>query len=64
MNAPSAEAIARAVLESHAAAFYVLAPTQFEAREKVIASAAQAIAPVIDAMLREHAEAVCTANAT
>ena len=59
---PDAENIARAVLESHAAAFYALQDGQHVAREKVIASAARAIEPMIAAMLTAHAEAVCTSN--
>jgi hypothetical protein len=34
------------------------------AREKVIASAANAIEPTLAAMLNSHAEAICTENAT
>ena len=57
-----AERIALAVLSSHASAYHVTEPTQFMARAKVVRSAAEAIQPVIDEMMREHAEAILTAN--
>jgi hypothetical protein len=59
-----AERIAAAVLESHASAYHALEPTQHVARAKVIASAAKALQPILDEMLREHAKAAATANPT
>lgn len=66
MNTPDnlspAEKIALAVLESHATAYHVTEPAQHFARAKVVRSAAAAIQPALDEMLREHAEAILTAN--
>ena len=59
-----AERIATAVLESHAAAYYVTEPTQFVKRERVIQSAAVALQPILDEMMAEHAKAAATANPT
>ena len=60
----SAERIAAAVLEQHAAAYWATEPTQFERRRKIIECAAKALQPILDEMLREHAKAAATANTT
>ena len=47
MSTPRATEIARAILESYAAPYFATQPTQFVARQKVIAEAAKAVEPMI-----------------
>lgn len=55
-----AERLAKLVLESSAAPYYVAGnETQ---RARAVAEAAKILAPALNEILTEHAEAVCTAN--
>lgn len=54
--------IAAAVLQSYAAAYYALEPTQHVARQKVIDSAAHALRPALEQVLRAEVAAQSSAN--